>query len=192
MPDALDLANPDIVSVAIAVGCFAVGAWLGSWFPDIDQKIGFLRHRSIVTHGFLMPAILLIGVGVTRVERVDWFIAGFAAGVAVHLAFDLFPESWRGYALITTPLFGGMSKRVSILWLFVSVFLCLSISVILARGEIGLIAYAVALFVLYVYGVIAQRESAVGPMLTLLVLGAGAAAWTLATDGRYVRDLLPL
>ncbi len=187
-----DFVSSDSYALAIVIGCFVVGAWLGSWFPDVDQKIGFLRHRSIATHGFLMPALLLGGLGAARLERVDWFVAGFAAGVAVHLAFDLFPGSWRGYALISVPLLGGLSKRASIAWLVASVFLCMSASVILARGEHGLTVYGVTIVALYVYGVVKQRERVAGPLLTLLALGTAAATWTLATDGRYVRDVLPL
>ena len=181
--DLLDF-DADLLSAAILLSCFATGAWMGSWFPDIDQRIGFLRHRSIVTHGIALPALLLVGVGVARLERVDWFIAGFAAGVAVHLAFDLFPESWRGYALITVPIAGAMSKNVSRVWLALSVVACLSVAVILAdgHGRVGLVAYAVALWLLYGYGVVVQKEPAIGPLLTLIVLGSAAAMWTLAID----------
>lgn len=194
MEELLDQLNPNTLSTAILVACFVIGAWLGSWFPDIDQRIGFLRHRSIVTHGIWMPTLLLIGVGVARLDRVDWFIGGFAAGVAVHLAFDLFPDSWRGYALITAPVVGAMSKNVSRVWIALSVFACLSIAVILAdgHGRVGLIAYGASLWMLYAYGVVHQKESFAGPLLTLIVLGGAATMWTLTTDGRYVYDLLPM
>ncbi len=192
MPNPFDFADQDTIEIGVVVAFFAVGAWLGSWFPDIDQKIRYLRHRSVVTHGFVMPALLLIGLGVTRLDRVDWFIAGFSVGIAVHLAFDLFPESWRGYALITLPGFGAMSKTVAKLWLALSVFACLSIAVILAPGRTGIICYGVAMFLLYAYGVISQKERFAGPLLALVTLGSGAAMWTVATNGRYFRDLLPL
>ena len=190
--DLFSFADEDTLSLSVIVAFFVVGAWLGSWFPDVDQKLRYLRHRSVVTHGFVMPAILLIGLGVARLERVDWFIAGFSVGIAVHLAFDLFPESWRGYALITIPGFGAMSKLVAMAWLTLSVFACLSIGVILAPGQTGIICYGVVMFLLYAQGVIVQRERMIGPMLALVVLGFGAAMWSVATDGRYFRDLLPL
>ena len=182
LEEILDQLNADTLSAAILVVCFVIGAWLGSWFPDIDQRIGFLRHRSIVTHGIWMPALLLVGVGVARLDRVDWFIGGFAAGVAVHLAFDLFPDGWRGYALITVPIVGAMSKNVSRAWIALSVFACLSIAVILAdgHGSVGLIAYGASLWMLYAYGVVAQKERLAGPLLTLLVLGGAAATLPVA------------
>lgn len=194
MEELLDQLNPDTLSTSILVACFAIGAWIGSWFPDIDQRIEFLRHRSVVTHGIWLPALLLVGVGVARLERVDWFIGGFAAGVAVHLAFDLFPDSWRGYALITVPVVGAMSKNVSRAWIALSVFVCLSIAVILAdgHGRVGLIAYGASLWMLYAYGVVRQKESFAGPLLTLLLLGGAATMWTSAMEGRNVYDLLPV
>ena len=81
-----DALRSDVLALAVALACFGAGAWLGSWFPDTDLKIRFLRHRSAVTHGFILPALTLLAVGAARNERVDWFIAGFSAGVAAHLS----------------------------------------------------------------------------------------------------------
>ena len=47
-----------------------VGLVVGNWFPDIDQKTDLLVHRSIVTHGPLLP---LIVVGVASVMRKPHF-----------------------------------------------------------------------------------------------------------------------
>ena len=185
-----DALRSDALALAIALACFGAGAWLGGWFPDVDLKIRFLRHRSAVTHGFVLPALMLLAVGAARNERVDWFIAGFSAGVAAHLAFDLFPESWRGYALISAPIFGSMSRRASKAWITLSAFACLSASLLLADGVAGAIACAVALAALYIHGVAKQNESAFGPLVALTVLGAGA--WALAQNAERVRDMLPL
>ena len=182
--------NADTLALAVAVACFAVGAWLGSWFPDVDLKIRFLRHRSIVTHGFILPALMLLAVGAARNERMDWFIAGFATGVAAHLAFDLFPESWRGYAMISAPIFGSLSRRASKAWIALSAFVCLSASMLLADGMPGAIACAVALAALYAHGVAAKKESAVGPFITLAILGPGA--WALASNAAALREALPI
>jgi len=48
----------------------AVGLAVGNWFPDVDQKTDLLVHRSIVTHGPLLP---LIVVGVASVMRKPHF-----------------------------------------------------------------------------------------------------------------------
>ena len=183
-----DLLRSDTLALAVALACFGAGAWLGGWFPDIDLKIRYIRHRSILTHGFIMPALMLLVVGAARNERVDWFIAGFATGVAAHLAFDLFPESWRGYAMISAPIYGSLSRRASKAWIALSAFACLSASLLLAPGAAGAVACAVALAALYIHGVTAQKESAVGPFIILVILGSGA--WALASNADYLRELL--
>ncbi len=47
-----------------------LGLAVGNWFPDVDQKTDLLVHRSIVTHGPLLP---LIVVGVASVMRKPHF-----------------------------------------------------------------------------------------------------------------------
>jgi hypothetical protein len=42
------------------------GLAIGNWLPDVDQKTDMLVHRSIVTHGPLLPIIV---VGVASVMR---------------------------------------------------------------------------------------------------------------------------
>ena len=174
----LEFASPDVLTIAIGIACFAVGALLGSQFPDIDRLAFFrLRHRSAVTHSFLIPGLLLIGGGLTQVEWADWFIAGFSAGVAMHLAFDLFPGKWRGFALIDVPKLGRRTKTVSVIWLFASLFLCviISLSIILALGPAGIVTYVATLAALYLYGIVAKKEHfAAGPLLTILTLGGDA------------------
>ena len=47
-----------------------VGLAVGNWFLDVDQKTDLLVHRSIVTHGPLLPRIV---VGVASVMRKPHF-----------------------------------------------------------------------------------------------------------------------
>ena len=197
-----DFANPDVLALAIGVACFAIGAWLGSWFPDIDLNLKpFLLHRSIVTHGFLIPALVLFATGMTRPVWADWLIAGFSAGVALHLAFDLFPKKFKGLALIRVPkvglkdncvcfdnpllLSGSNAKRASAIWLFASVFLCLFMFafIIQAHGQAGIVSGIATVAVLYLYGVLVKKEPIARPLLTLFTLG-GAALWTFTINGR--------
>lgn len=174
----LELANPEALTIAIGIACFAIGAWLGSLFPDIDRfRIFRLRHRSIVTHSFLMPFLLWIGAALTPVEWADWFITGFAAGMALHLAFDLFPGKWRGFALVDVPKLGRRTRNESVIWLFTNLFLCvfISVSIIPALGPAGILAYTATLAALYLYGILAKKEHfAAGPLLTILTLGGDA------------------
>jgi hypothetical protein len=174
----LEFASPDVLTIAIGIACFAVGALLGSQFPDIDRfAFSRLRHRSAVTHSFLIPGLLLIGGVLTQVEWADWLIAGFSAGVAMHLAFDLFPGKWRGFALIDVPKLGRLTRNLSAAWLFASVFMCviISVSIFPAFGPAGILAYVTVLAALYLHGIVAKKEHfAAGPLLTILTLGGDA------------------
>jgi hypothetical protein len=174
----LEFASPDVLTIAIGIACFAVGALLGSQFPDIDRfAFSRLRHRSAVTHSFLIPGLLLIGGVLTQVEWADWLVAGFSAGVAMHLAFDLFPGKWRGFALIDVPKLGRLTRNLSAAWLFASVFMCviISVSIIPAFGPAGILAYVTVLAALYLHAIVAKKEHfAAGPLLTILTLGGDA------------------
>ena len=82
------------------------GLAIGNWFPDIDQKTGLLLHRSIVTHGPLVPIIVYAIASGTRSIQLRLFAMGLTLGVAIHLSFDLFPNAWSGFALISLPSYG--------------------------------------------------------------------------------------
>ena len=88
--------------VALVVGLAA-----GNWFPDVDQKTGLLLHRSIVTHGPLVPFIVVVIASGTRTIPFRWFALGLVVGFAVHLSFDLFPKGWSGFALISAQVTAG-------------------------------------------------------------------------------------
>lgn len=174
----LDIAGPDILKVAIGFACFAIGAWLGILFPDIDRfRFLRLRHRSIVTHSFLLPALLWAGSALTSTSWADWLVTGFAAGVALHLAFDLFPGKWRGFALIDVPKFGRCTRPMSTLLLFTNLFFCviISVSIFPEHGPAGVLAYTATLAALYLHGILAKKEHfAAGPLMTILTLGGDA------------------
>jgi len=174
----IEFDNSELLATIVGIACFAIGAWLGSQFPDIDRfRIFRLRHRSGVTHSFLLPGLFLIGSALTRLQWADWFTAGFSAGIALHLAFDLFPGKWRGFALIDVPKLGRLTRNLSTVWLFVSLFVCviISVSIIPALGPAGIFAYVTALAVLYLHGILAKKEHfAAGPLLTILTLGGEA------------------
>ena len=86
-----------------------VGLAVGNWFPDVDQKTDLLVHRSIVTHGPLLPIIVVGVASVMRTTPLRWVALGLAVGLAVHLSFDLFPKGWSGFALISVPGYGWMA-----------------------------------------------------------------------------------
>ena len=91
------------------VGLIA-GLALGNEFPDIDQNTNILLHRSIVTHGPMLPLIVFAVASVTRSIPIRWFALGLALSVAIHLSFDLFPKGWTGFALIRIPTHGWTAQ----------------------------------------------------------------------------------
>ena len=81
-----------------------VGLALGNKFPDIDQDTALLVHRSVFTHGPLLPFLLFLVASGIRFAPLRLFAMGFSLGVAFHLSFDLFPKAWQGFALIHVPV----------------------------------------------------------------------------------------
>src|SRR5579862_2396335 len=108
-----------------------VGVAIGVRFADIDQHVPFLVHRSILTHGFLVPLLLLYLIRKPQPLMEDGsrlFTIGLCLASAVHLGFDLFPRGWYQHALIHIPLYGWTSPLFSIIWMFASILVCLWIA----------------------------------------------------------------
>mgnify|MGYP003317180597 CR=1 FL=1 len=57
-----------------------VGLWSGNWIPDFDHNTGLLLHRSIVTHGSIVPLTVVIIAASSRRLPVRWFALGLAVG----------------------------------------------------------------------------------------------------------------
>ena len=149
------------------------GLTLGEWFPDIDQRLHFLTHRSILTHGLFVPLLLYsMGSGL-KATPLRLFVSGFSVGVAIHLGFDLFPRSWQGYALIHSPLLGRTHSIFSWLWIAGSMICCLYFSMRLARTGIQGTALLLGIVGLFIY---TNTDEAAfwGPLFSLLI-GSGIA-----------------
>ena len=89
-------------------------------------------------------------------------------GFIVHMAFDLFPARWYGYALINVPGYGWIPAWASVLWLAGTSLLSAYWATRLARGlgEATLLAVgAVAIFAVAVPG----ERAVVGPLLVVAV-----------------------
>jgi len=92
---------------------------VGAMFPDIDQRLPFVPHRSALTHSALIPLLMAI--------RVPMIAGLFAGGIAVHLLADLFPAGWAGYALIKVPFFGPLGPDGSWWFLLLNALVCLGL-----------------------------------------------------------------
>ena len=98
---------------------FVVGAFIGLRLPDFDLYFRWwplIVHRSLLTHGFLVPLLLFVSLrgrsGKPFADnRPRLFLLGFCIATAVHLCFDLFPSAWRGYARVHFPLLGWMAAN---------------------------------------------------------------------------------
>ena len=120
----------------------------GLEFPDLDLILIFiLDHRSIITHGILIPFFLyryltkegkqnLINKYLSKIltskkiknEILDYAYIGFLIGIAIHLCADLFPKAYIGYALIKLPFFISIGAPLSILWMIGNIFFALKIA----------------------------------------------------------------
>ena len=134
------------------------GLAVGNGFPDIDQKTGLLLHRSIVTHGALVPLIVFAAAFGARTIQLRWFALGVALGVAVHLSFDLFPNGWSGFALISVPGYGWTAPWFSWTWIAASAVACTYVAARLVRS--GLDGSLFILSLIFAFGYIAVGEDA--------------------------------
>ena len=161
----------------IALLLLLIGLALGEWFPDVDQRLDFLVHRSVFTHGLIAPLMLyLIAAANQRSAAMRLFAAGFSGGVAVHLAFDLFPRGWYMHALIHVPPIGWTWPVASWLWIALSIVCSFYFAMKLARGGMGFIALLVGTLGLFAYA--GRYENEVwGPLAALLIAMVVAVLW---------------
>ena len=145
------------------------GLAVGNWFPDIDQKTGLLLHRSIVTHGPLIPLIVFAAALGTRSMHLRWFALGVTLGVAIHLSFDLFTKGWSGFALISVPGYGWTAPWFSWTWIIISTVACTSLSLRLVRSGVDGTLFMLSL--IGAFGYIAVGEDAFWrPVVALTVV----------------------
>ena len=141
-----------LLFIARIVAAFAAGARAGLKLPDVDQRTDLLLHRSILTHGPLVPLILYICERNAKSLSVRAFAMSLCLGFVVHLSFDLFPRAWMGYALISIPAYGWLPPVLSIAWVSASALLCaywafrlansLLQSLVVVFGAVGIFVYA--------------------------------------------------
>ena len=105
---------------------------LGLVAPDVDQRLPFLTHRSLLTHGpwFAVLATWLAQKARSR-SAVQLIDGSFVIGLALHLAFDLFPKAWMGFALVHIPFWGRLPAAASVCWLIMSLVVSAACAVFL-------------------------------------------------------------
>ena len=103
----------------------------GLQFPDFDLHIfAFLGHRSILTHGIIVPYFLYRFLNNRKISNdvLDFVYIGFLLGIAIHLCADLFPKAWIGFALIMFPPWIPMGAPFSIIWMLSNLIIALWIA----------------------------------------------------------------
>jgi len=145
------------------------GLVAGLNLPDLDLRVGFLGHRSIITHNALFPFFLLLGVYRKEPPTTRWLAIGFSLALATHLCFDLFPKAWSGFALITIPFYGRSNPFFSWLWIALSIICCLYWALLLVKKVWDLLAVIGGGVVSF--GYCATTEPGVWPALIALLLG---------------------
>jgi len=140
---------------------------------DIDLKVNFLVHRSIVTHGFLLISFLYCFARNKENPLLRLFTAGVSLASAVHLCFDLFPKAWIGFALIHIPGYGRTSPVFSWLWIAVSIVVCLYLALVLTRNTFEVVVTTSSLPI--TFGFYATTESVFWPALVVLTVATAVA-----------------
>lgn len=154
-----------------------VGLAVGLRLPDIDQSTDLLLHRSIITHGPLIPFLLFVVAVDSRLNPFRWFAVGLSLGFAVHLAFDLFPQGWVGYALVSLPSYGWTPAPVSWAWIAISVVLCAYLAAKLVRGCLETTLFVLGLAGGFAYAAFYEGELWL-PAAAVVVAGLLALALT--------------
>jgi hypothetical protein len=150
-----------------------IGIVAGLALPDLDLKWSFLGHRSIVTHGLLLP-ILLFGLARKQEHVTTRLLAvGFSLSSAVHLSFDLFPKAWTGYALIYIPGYGRTSPEFSWFWTALNIVICMYLALVLVSSVLELVAFVIGL--LTTFSLQAVQTSILVPALVAIVVATGIA-----------------
>jgi len=143
------------------IALFIFGSFIGLSFPDFDNKFYWnpvLVHRSVLTHGPLLPLLLFLACRHSLSDFARLFIIGISLATAVHLGFDMYPRGWGGFALLNVPLYGPTTAFFSQGWLLAGLVICLVLGCRLIRSMGD---FTISLFGLIVlYGICAAKEPA--------------------------------
>lgn len=145
-----------------------IGIAIGLNLPDLDYRVSFLVHRSIVTHSFFFPLLLFWLIPKKEKSTIYWLSIGFSLSFVTHFCFDLFPKAWTGYALISIPLYGRSSPLFSWVWIAGSIVFCLYLALLLVKnlGDIFIIVGSAVVS----FSLGAATESAFWPALLALIV----------------------
>ena len=145
-----------------------LGIFLGIDYPDIDQKINFLMHRSILTHSLLLACITLLLLKIRNELQTRLFIAGLSLSTSIHLSFDLFPKQWTGYALIHIPMYGRTNAFFSWVWLAINIVFGMYLVLALITTGFEAILCLISISTTFIY--YASQQSAFWQPLIIMIV----------------------
>lgn len=163
---------------------FVIGGFIGMKFADFDHAFRWsplIVHRSLLTHGLLVPLLLYRTIGKNQDPASRLLVMGFCLTTAVHLAFDLFPVLWRGYAYVFVPFYGRIGTLPSVLWLLAGVLVSLCLAFKLPRNTGDLMLCLAGLIV--GYGITASAAPRTSFFALVVLVSATVAALALSSPG---------
>ena len=161
---------------------------LGLNLPDLDHQVSFLVHRSILTHGFLVPLGLFLAVHKEKMTSARFFSMGFSLAAVTHLCFDLFPRAWKGFALISIPFWGRSSALFSWLWISLSIIVCLYLTFVLIQTLVDIVLVLGSLGLAFIY--YASSQPIFWPALITLLVTVGITLVLPVNSRELVRSLV--
>lgn len=156
---------------------------LGLNLPDLDHQTQFLVHRSILTHGFLVPLGVFLLVYKDKTASPRFLSMGFSLAAVTHLCFDLFPRAWIGFALIHIPFWGRSTPLFSWVWLSMSIIICLYLTFVLIKTLLDIVIAVGSLGLAFTF--YASTQPIFWPALITLLLGVGVTL-VLPTNSREI------
>ena len=144
-----------------------IGMAIGLHLPDIDLTLSFLVHRSIITHGFLLPLLLFWFAHKKESPIPRLFAMGISSSAAIHLCFDLFPGVWTGFALIHIPVYSRTSPAFSWLWIALSSIVCLYVAFSLIRNLFDVMMVISSLVIAFGFYATTEKNIFVFPLVAL-------------------------
>lgn len=163
----------------LSLVALALAVYIGLKFPDLDQRAGFLLHRSITTHGpWLSLLAFAFALGDNPVQR--RLGSGICVGIAVHMAFDLFPRAWQGYALISLPVYGWTPQVFSWIWTAATMLISFGLAIKLCRNAIDV--FILLLAAVAAFASVAPDENALWRPLAVTAAALLVTFWLIGPD----------
>ncbi len=148
-----------------------LGFFIGVALPDLDFRASFLTHRSMVTHGAIIPVVLFLLAYRTGLSVIRLFVVGVCVAVAIYSIFCMFPERWEGTAQLHLPGVGYVSPGLAVVWLTLSVVVCLYLMLSLNHTGFEVGVTLVSLVVGFAYLSVGERVFWYALMVLVVALG---------------------